>query len=146
MEFSNLPFKIFEMDIMTKKLTVGGLVTVALFAGIAGCSRTPTQTNSNDIFAPTAVPAGPVSEPIVAAIPVAEANTVSYAPQPVVQDVYQPVPLAPPVQQAQVAPLAPVPTIVAPPLNEAPLAPPTFDCDNIPTSKSGLTRYRESCL
>lgn len=131
---------------MTKNFMVGGMISVALFAGIAGCSRTPSQSTGNDIFAPTTVPSGPTSEPIVAAIPVAEANTVSYAPQPLPVDVYQPV-VVPPQQQAQVVPLQPAPLIVAPPqIQEAPLAPPSFDCDNIPTSKSGLTRYRESCL
>lgn len=98
----------------------------------------------------------PVSEPIIAAIPVAGASNVDYAPTPVPTemyqpgvyqaDVYQPV-VVPPAQHAQVAPLQPAP-LVAPPLvsSEAPLAPPSFDCNNIPTSKSGLTRYRESCL
>lgn len=129
---------------MVKTYMVGGLITAAIFAGVTGCSRTPAQTSSSDIFAPAPIANAPVSEPIIAAIPVAEATTVSY---PSVQpEIYQPV-VVPPMQQAQIAPLQPAP-LIAPPMlsNEVPLAPPSFDCNNIPTSKSGLTRYRESCL
>lgn len=136
----------FEMEIMVKSYMAGGLITAAIFAGVTGCSRTPAQTPSTNVFAPAPVATGPVSEPIITAIPVANPSNVAYSPSPVQPDIYQPV-VVPPMQQAQVTPLQPAP-LIAPTIvgNEAPLPAPSFDCNNIPTSKSGLTRYRKSCL